>query len=91
MGSFIGYKCSICGKSYQPEEVTYTCPDDNGILDVILDYENLKKKTTGELILKDEQSLWRYFPLIPVSNLIGEGTTLRSAGWTPTFSPPQIK
>ena len=91
MGSFIGYQCSICGKAYKPDEVTYTCPDDNGILDVILDYEDLKKKSTGELILKDEQSLWRYFPLIPVSNLIGEGTTLRSAGWTPTFSPPQIK
>lgn len=91
MGSFIGYQCSICGKVYKPGEVTYTCPDDNGILDVILDYEDLKKKSTGELILKDEQSLWRYFPLIPVSNLIGEGTTLRSAGWTPTFSPPQIK
>ena len=91
MGNFIGYQCSICGKSYQPGEVTYTCPDDNGILDVILDYPALKKKTTEELILKDENSLWRYFPLIPVSELIGEGTTLRSAGWTPTFSPPQIK
>ena len=91
MGNFIGYQCSICGKSYQPGEVTYTCPDDNGILDVILDYPALKKKTTEELILKGENSLWRYFPLIPVSELIGEGTTLRSAGWTPTFSPPQIK
>ncbi|MCJ7716932.1 MAG: threonine synthase, partial [Anaerolineales bacterium] len=63
----------------------------NGILDVLLDYEDLKKKSTRNLILKDEQSLWRYFPLIPVSKLIGEGTTLRSAGWTPTFSPPQLK
>jgi len=91
MGSFIGYRCSICGKSYQPDEVTYTCPDDDGILDVILDYQDLKKKNTADLILKEEASLWRYFPLIPVSNLSGEGTTLRSAGWTPTFSPPQLK
>ena len=91
MGSFVGYRCSICGKNYQPGEVTYTCPDDNGILDVLLDYEDLKGKTAQELILADEPSLWRYFPLIPISNLIGEGTTLRSAGWTPTFSPPQLK
>ncbi len=91
MGNFVGYLCSICGKEYQPGEVTYTCPDDNGILDVLLDYDNLAKKSTDELINKSEASLWRYFPLIPVSNLIGEGTTLRSAGWTPTYSPPQIK
>lgn len=91
MGSFIGYRCSICDKRYQPDQVTYTCPDDNGILDVILDYEDLKGKKTADLILKDEPSLWRYFPLLPVSNLIGEGTVLRSAGWTPTFSPPQLK
>ena len=91
MGNFIGYLCSICGKEYQPGEVTYTCPDDNGILDVLLDYDDLAKKSTDELINKSEASLWRYFPLIPVSNLIGEGTTLRSAGWTPTYSPPQLK
>ena len=91
MAKFIGYSCSICGKEYQPGEVTYTCPEDNGILDVILDYQDLKKKTTAELINQNEPSLWRYFPLLPVSNLIGDGTTIRSAGWTPTFSPPQLK
>ena len=64
---------------------------DDGILDVFLDYPALKMKKTEELILKDEPSLWRYFPLIPVKEMIGEGTTLRSAGWTPVFSPPQIK
>ena len=49
------------------------------------------KRQTAELIIKSESSLWRYFPLLPVSDLIGEGTTIRSAGWTPTFSPPQLK
>jgi len=91
MAKFIGYQCSICGKEYKPGEVTYTCPEDNGNLDVILDYQELKKKSTAELIIKNESSLWRYFPLLPVSDLIGEGTTIRSAGWTPTFSPPQLK
>ena len=90
MEKFLGYKCSICGEEYKPEEVTYTCPADNGILDVILDYQDLKKRSTAELINEAEPSLWRYFPLLPVSNLIGEGTVIRSAGWTPTFSPPQL-
>ena len=91
MEKFIGYQCSVCGKEYKPGEVTYTCPKDDGILDVILDYQELKKKSTAELINENESSLWRYFPLLPVSELIGEGTTLRSAGWTPIYSPPQVK
>jgi threonine synthase len=91
MEKFIGYQCSVCGKEYKPGEVTYTCPKDDGILDVILDYKELRKKSTTELINEKESSLWRYFPLLPVSELIGEGTTLRSAGWTPTYSPPQVK
>ena len=91
MEKFIGYQCSVCGKEYKPGEVTYTCPKDDGILDVILDYQELRKKSTAELINENESSLWRYFPLLPVSELIGEGTTLRSAGWTPTYSPPQVK
>ena len=91
MGRFIGYECSICRREYEPGEVTYTCPEDDGILDVVLDYEDLAAKDTSELILTEEPSLWRYFPLIPVSKLIGEGTTIRSAGWTPTYSPPQLR
>ncbi|MEJ2448705.1 MAG: pyridoxal-phosphate dependent enzyme [Anaerolineales bacterium] len=91
MGSYLGYQCSVCGKTYQPGEVTYTCPEDGGILDVLLDYESLKGKKPHELIREDEESLWRYFEMIPVSHLIGEGTTLRAAGWTPTFSPPQLR
>ena len=91
MGSFVGYQCSICEETYQPGEVTYTCPVDDGILDVLLDYPTLKKKKTDELILKEESSLWRYLPLLPVAEMIGVGTTLRSAGWTPVFSPPQLK
>ncbi len=52
MGSFVGYKCSICGSEYQPDEVTYTCPKDNGILDVVLDYPALKKKSDRRVDLK---------------------------------------
>jgi len=91
MGSFIGYRCSICEKEYQPGEVTYTCPDDDGVLNVLLDYQDLSARSVNELINRKEESLWRYFQLIPVENLIGEGTTIRSAGWTPTYSPPQLK
>lgn len=91
MQVFAGYQCSVCGKEYEPRDVIYTCPEDGGILDVLLDYEDLKNKTEDELIIRSEPSLWRYLPLLPVARRIGEGTPLRAAGWTPTYSPPQLK
>jgi threonine synthase len=84
---FMGYRCSICKADYAPGEVTYTCPRDGGNLDVVLDYETLKKKGREKLVLGKEPSLWRYQPLLPVSDPQGYGTPLRAAGWTPVFSP----
>ena len=91
MKKFIGYKCSVCGTEYAPDAVTYTCPADGGNLDVILDYPALSQLSMDELILREEPSLWRYLPLLPISQLVGDGTPLRAAGWTPTFSPPGLR
>lgn len=90
MMNYIGYRCSVCGAVYGPTEVTYTCPKDGGILDVLLDYEALKKKSADELILRDEPSMWRYLPLLPVSDPQGYGTPLRAAGWTPVYAPARL-
>ncbi|MFN2235249.1 MAG: threonine synthase [Anaerolineales bacterium] len=87
---FSGYICSVCAAEYSPGEVTYTCPKDGGNLDVLLDYDSLKKQAIRTEIIKDEFSLWRYEPLLPVSDPGGFGTPLRAAGWTPVFSPPQL-
>ena len=88
MQKFTGYRCSVCGAEYAPDEVTYTCPADGGNLDVILDYAAIKKQDA--LVLKDNPSLWRYLPLLPVADPGGSGTPLRAAGWTPMFSPPSL-
>ncbi len=90
MNKFIGYQCSVCEATYGPGEITYTCPKDGGNLDVILDYDAIKKISVDDLILKDEQSLWRYLPLLPVSDPGGKATPLRAAGWTPVFSPAPL-
>ena len=82
---FIGYRCSICDTEYGPTEVTYTCPHDGGNLDVLLNYDALKKLGRDELILDGEPSLWRYLSLLPVSDPGGVGTPLRAAGWTPPW------
>ncbi len=91
MNTFLGYECSICGKKYGPNEITYTCYQDGGNLNVLLDYEAIKEKyEPGDITCRTETSLWRYLPLLPVSNPGGEETPLYAAGWTPTFSLPTL-
>ncbi len=88
---FSGYCCSLCGSNYDPEEVQYTCPKDGGNLDVLLDTNAINKKYRIEDITsRTENSLWRYVPLLPVDDPGGEGTPLRTAGWTPVYSPKEL-
>ena len=88
---FSHYTCSICGKTYEPGEVTYTCPDDGGNLDIILDYETIKKSLNPEKFTDlPEASLWRYINLLPVADPGGFGTPLRRAGWTPVYQPKRL-
>ncbi len=87
MSKFLGYRCSLCGTEYSPTEITYTCPKDGGNLDVILDYESIRKKYQPEDILsRHDASLWRYLPLLPVEEPEGDSTPLHAAGGTPVFS-----
>lgn len=86
MNKFLGYRCSLCGTEYSPTEVTYTCPKDGGNLDVVLDYEAIKTKYKPEDILsRNDPSLWRYLPLLPVSVPEGDMTPLHAVGGTPVF------
>ena len=91
MSKFLGYKCSLCGAEYGETEVQYTCPTDGGNLDVVLDYERLGDVLNPHnFVERREASLWRYLPLLPVSEPGGEGTPLRAAGWTPVYSPDRL-
>jgi len=86
MEKFVGYRCSICGTEYAPDEVTYTCPKDGGNLDVVLDYDAIKGKYQPEdLRSRSDSSLWRFLPLLPVSAPSGDSTPLHAAGGTPVF------
>jgi threonine synthase len=91
MDKFVGYRCSLCNAEYLPGQVTYTCPRDGGNLDVVLDYEYLAKKYQPEdITTRTDGSMWRYLPLLPVSDPGGEHTPLRVVGWTPIFGLPQL-
>ena len=87
MTKFVGYRCSLCKEEYSPAAATYNCPRDGGNLDVVLDYESIKSKYKPEDILsRNDPSLWRFLPLLPVSEPPGESTPLHVAGGTPIYN-----
>jgi threonine synthase len=86
------YKCSLCGAEYQPDEVIYICPHDSGNLDIIYDFASLQRELSPEVIINSQEaSLWRYLPLLPVNEIHAPGTPMQAVGWTPLFSPPELR
>ena len=91
MNTLLGYRCSVCQAEYNPTQVQYTCPRDGGNLDVLLDISALQRAYQPEDITSRPQaSLWRYQPLLPVSEPQESGTPLHSAGWTPLYRPERL-
>lgn len=83
--------CSVCGESYSPDEVMYTCPVDDGNLSVVLDIAHIQKDLGPEDIkASPDFSMWRYLPLLPVTDPGHYATPLRSVGWTPVYQPPRL-
>jgi threonine synthase len=88
---FEGYQCSLCGRSYSPNEVTYTCPVDGGNLDVLLNYHEINSNYSPQSIFSlTEFSLWRYLSLLPVNDVGGLNTPFHSAGWTPVYNASKL-
>ena len=86
MGSFVGYQCSVCGKTHSTGYQGYVCDSCGGNLNVVLDYEHIRKTVRPEDIFSSgEKSLWRYLPLLPVEDPGFDGTALHSAGFTPVY------
>jgi len=91
MNKFLGYRCSICKTEYLPGQVTYICPKDGGNLDVELDIELIRKTYQPEdFASRTDASLWRYLPLLPVSEPPGGATPLHAAGGTPVYALPRL-
>lgn len=91
MRNLLGLKCLVCGKSYRPDELDYVCPDhgDEGVLDVIYDYEFIKRQFSKESLLKsNDRSIWRYRPLLPVDPRVAVPGL--SIGWTPLYTAQRL-
>lgn len=88
MENIKGLKCTSCGQEYQPDSPILTCPDcgQKGILDVIYNYDYIKKNTSRKMLsCNQDYSIWRYSPFLPV--LKDSPRTPLKVGWTPLYTP----
>jgi threonine synthase len=97
MDHILGLKCTICGAEYAVDQAEYVCPHhgDDGILDVIYDYDLIAQRITPNQLANDPtRSIWRYLPLLPVNpettQQLMAGTVLASVGWTPLYPAPRL-
>lgn len=86
--SVIHLQCLVCGRTFEPKEIDYVCPDhgDDGVLDVIYDYEAIAGDTNRNSI--ELSSMWDYKALLPVQ----PGATLPPlrVGGTPLYEAPAL-
>jgi len=78
MAKVKGLVCRECGKEY-PVEPIHVCEYCFGPLEVVYDYEEIKRTVSKEKIEKGPKSLWRYIDLLPVE----DPSVGLSAGFTP--------
>lgn len=91
MSVMLAYRCSLCGTEYDRGEQFYTCSQDGGNLDVLLDYAAISGETSpGQISSSPDGSMWRYADLLPVGVPEPRGTPLHSVGWSPLFRPERL-
>lgn len=91
MSKLLGYRCSLCGQEYELKGIQYTCPKDNGNLDVVLDYKSISQKINpSEIYSSKNLSIWRYFPLLPVEHQPPGSTPLHAVGGTPVYKTERL-
>ncbi len=87
-----GYRCTICNREYSYEKDMMTCPHcgEKGILDIIFDYDAIKKEFTRESLAADRtNSMWRYRSLLPVEGR--EWERFLRVGWTPLYRSNRLE
>ncbi len=85
MNHIAGVRCTICGR-VMPYEEQMTCPHcgEKGILDILFDYDYIKKDFTRESLANNhDNSMFRYAPLMPVRPR--DFSKFLRVGWTPLY------
>src|SRR2546426_3694368 len=79
-------KCRECGREY-PLEATHVCEFDFGPLEVVYDYDRIKKSLSRATILSRPHTMWRYRELLPVAY---EPTVGSQVGFTPLVKADRL-
>ncbi|MDI6600685.1 MAG: threonine synthase [Thermoanaerobacteraceae bacterium] len=91
MANVTELRCVLCGRTYKEEETLYTCPHCglDGTLDVLYDYDEVKKELTKEGLKNNRNyTQWRYFPILPVND--ASHIQPLSVGFTPLYSSNKL-
>ena len=79
-------KCRECGREY-PLEATHVCEFDFGPLEVVYDYDHIKRSLTRAAIHSRPKSMWRYRELLPVAD---DPTVGLQVGFTPLVKADRL-
>ncbi|MBF0472160.1 MAG: threonine synthase [Nitrospirae bacterium] len=79
MGYVEGLKCRECGRQYKIDPI-YVCEFCFGPLEVVYNYDEIKKALNKEVILSRPKNLWRYRELLPIDGAPQVGL---HSGFTP--------
>ncbi len=91
MASISQLQCAVCGQTFAPDAVRYTCPvcGPAGTLDVLYDYDALAASISRDAITASrEASMWRYKPLLPIG--ADAAVPPLQVGWTPLYDAPRL-
>lgn len=79
-------KCRECGREY-PLTASHVCEFDFGPLEVVYDYDRIKRSLTREAIQSRPKGMWRYRELLPI---IGDPTVGKQVGFTPLVKADRL-
>jgi threonine synthase len=86
-------QCVLCGTTYHPGDVEYTCPTCGplGVLEVHYDYEQVAQHISrSQLAEQRDTTLWRYRALLPISYSRNEMPPL-AVGGTPLYTVERLR
>ncbi|MEO6726073.1 MAG: threonine synthase, partial [Blastocatellia bacterium] len=84
-----GFKCVECARSFSTNEIEYVCPQCNGNLDVLYDYEQVGAHFSKSSLAADRNfTIWRYRALLPIED--SSPVPPLTVGWTPIYDCPRL-
>src|SRR3989339_1428216 len=82
-------QCIRCGKEHKLAESKYICLSCGGNMQVIYDYNLIKKRLTYKSLEENpDKSIWRYMDILPVASI--KNVPPVHVGWTPLYRADKL-